>query len=88
MTIQSIVIDKLTEEKVEDGTLKKKVGFKVTNDKGNLFIIDKWFDINSDWDKDKYCSEAYKSCESEINEWKDGLTEVGKTFDPDSGKIQ
>ena len=67
----------------------KLVGFRIVKeDTNDLFIIDKWFDINSDWDKDKYCSEAYKSCESEINEWKDGLEEVGKTFDPDSGKIQ
>ena len=68
---------------------KKLVGFRILKeDTNDLFIIDRWFDINSDWDKNKYCSEAYKSCESEINEWKDGLTEVGKTFDPDSGKIQ
>ncbi len=45
-------------------------------------------DLNEDWDKDKYCSEAYKLCETEITAWKEGLAEVGKTFNPDSGKIE
>ena len=68
---------------------KKLVGFRILKeDTNDLFVIDKWLAINSDWDKDKYCSEAYKLCETEITTWKDGLADVGKSFNPDSGKIE
>ena len=60
MAIKSIVIDKFTEEKVDknnttegsetydssSGVVKKKVGFKVTSDTNEIFIIDKF--ISSD----------------------------------------
>ena len=88
MTIQCIVIDKLTEEKVEDGTLKKKVGFKVTNDKGNLFIIDKWLTIVDGKSDDEYSKEAYDASKSEIDAWDNSFAIIGKTFNPDTVKIE
>ena len=95
MTIQSIVIDKLTEEKVDEnntksdsGTLKKKVGFKVTNDKGNLFIIDKWLTIVDGKSDDDYSKDAYDAAKTEIDAWDNSFAKIGKTFNPDTGKIE
>ena len=73
MTIKSIVIDKFTEEKVDknnttegsetydssSGVVKKKVGFKVTSDTNEIFIIDKWLTIVDGKSDDDYSKEAY-----------------------------
>jgi len=95
MTIESIVIDKLTEEKVDEnnttsdsGTLKKKIGFKVINDKGNLFIIDKWLTIVDGKSDDDYSKDAYDASKSEIDAWDNSFAKIGKIFNPDSGKIE
>ena len=47
MAIENITIDKFEDEKVnkdnlpdDSGTLKKKVGFKVVDDNGSVYIID------------------------------------------------
>ena len=95
MTIKSITIDKLTEEKVDEnntasdsGTLKKKVGFKVINDKDEIYIIDKWLTIVDGKSDDDYSKEAYDASKTQIDSWDNSFAKIGKTFNPDTGKIE
>ena len=102
MTIKSIVIDKFTEEKVDknnttegsetydssSGVVKKKVGFKVTSDTNEIFIIDKWVTIVDGKSDDDYSKEAYDAAKTEITAWDNSFVNIGKTFNPDTGKME
>jgi len=95
MAIKSITIDKLTEEKVDEnnttsdsGTLKKKIGFKVINDKDEVYIIDKWLTIVDGKSDDDYSKEAYDASKSQIESWDNNFAKIGKAFNPDTGKIE
>ena len=102
MAIKSIVIDKFTEEKVDknnttegsetydssSGVVKKKVGFKVTSDTNEIFIIDKWLTIVDGKSDDDYSKDAYDAAKAEITAWDNSFANVGKTFNPDTGKME
>ena len=83
----TIKIDKF-QNTTQDGANKKLVGFQITKDTGEVFIIDKWLDIDDSKSDDTYASDAYKLCTTEIDEWKDSFTHVAKTFNPDTGKME
>ena len=83
----TIKIDKF-QNSTQDGANKKLVGFQITKDTGEVFIIDKWLDIDDSKSDDTYASDAYKLCTTEIDEWKDSFTHVAKTFNPDTGKME
>ena len=102
MAIQSIVINKFTEEKVDknnttegsetydssSGVVKKKVGFRVTSDTNEIFIIDKWLTIVDGKSVDDYSKEAYDAAKTEISAWDNSFVNIGKTFNPDTGKME
>ena len=83
----TVKIDKFKNDTV-DGVTKKLVGFQITRDTGDLFIIDKWLDIVDGKSDDTYASEAYTASLTEINEWKDSFIHVGQTFNPDTGQME
>tara|TARA_R110002012_G_scaffold124414_1_gene275515 strand:+ start:394 stop:654 length:261 start_codon:yes stop_codon:yes gene_type:complete len=83
----TIKIDKFQNTTL-DGANKKLIGFQITKDTGEIFIIDKWLDIDDSKSDDTYASDAYKLCTTEIDEWKDSFTHVAKTFNPDTGKME
>jgi len=83
----TIKIDKF-KNTTQDGANKKLVGFQITKDTGEVFIIDKWLDIDDSKSDDTYASDAYKLCTTEIDEWKESFTHVAKTFNPDTGKME
>ena len=87
MKIQQITIDKFEDEDV-DGTLKKKVGLKVVNDEGGVFITDTYFDIVDGKTVDEYTKEAYEAKKSNIDKWLDSFANIGKVFNPDTGKVE
>ena len=102
MAIQSIVINKFTEEKVDknnttegsetydssSGVVKKKVGFVVTNTNNEVFVIDKWLTIVDGKSDDEYSKDAYDASKSEIDAWDNSFAKIGKTFNPETGKIE
>ena len=83
----TVKIDKF-QNVTQDGANKKLVGFQITKDTGEMFIIDKWLDIDNSKSDDTYASDAYKLCTTEIDEWKDSITHVAKTFNPGTGKME
>ena len=87
MKIEKITIDKFEDEDV-DGTLKKKVGLKVVNDEGGVFITDTYFDIVDGKTVDEYTKEAYDAKKSNIDKWLDSFANIGKVFNPDTGKVE
>ena len=102
MTIQSIKIGKFTEEKVvknnttegsdsydsSSGVVKKKIGFVVTNNNNEVFVIDKWLTIVDGKSDDDYSKDAYDAAKTEITAWDNSFANVGKTFNPDTGKME
>ena len=95
MSIESITVDKFTEEKVDSnnsisdtGTLKKKVGFKVKHTNGQLLVIDKWVAIVDGKSDDDYSKDAYDAAKAEITAWDNSFTNIGKIFNPDTGKME
>ena len=87
MKIEKITIDKFEDEDV-DGTLKKKVGLKVVNDEGGVFITDTYFDIVDGKTVDEYTKDAYDAKKSNIDKWLDSFANIGKVFNPDTGKVE
>tara|TARA_Y100001938_G_C8018846_1_gene394087 strand:- start:21 stop:284 length:264 start_codon:yes stop_codon:yes gene_type:complete len=87
MKIEKITIDKFEDEKV-DGVLKKKVGLKVLNDEGGIFITDTYLDIVDGKSVDDYTKDAYDAKKSNIDKWMESFANIGKTFNPDTGKIE
>ena len=87
MKIQQITIDKFEDEDV-DGTLKKKVGLKVINDEGGVFITDTYLDIVDGKTVDEYTKDAYDAKKSNIDNWLNSFANIGKVFNPDTGKIE
>ena len=95
MTIKNIKIDKFEDEKVnkdnlpdDSGTLKKKVGFKVVDESGAIYIIDKYLDIVDGKTDDEYSKDAYDLAKSSIDNWQKTLANVGKEFNPVTGKME
>jgi hypothetical protein len=87
MKIEKITIDKFEDEDV-DGTLKKKVGLKVINDEGGVFITDTYLDIVDGKTVDEYTKDAYDAKKSNIDNWLNSFANIGKVFNPDTGKIE
>ena len=95
MTIKKITIDKFENEKVnndnlpdENGTLKKKVGFKVINDNDSVCIIDRYLDIVDGKTDDEYSKDAYDLAKNDIDNWLKSLENIGKTFNLDTGNLE
>jgi len=87
MKIEKITIDKFEDEDV-DGVVKKKVGLKVLNDEGGVFITDTYLDIVDGKTVDDYTKDAYDAKKSNIDKWISSLVNIGKTFNPSTGKIE
>ncbi len=66
----------------------KFVGFLIEDDNGKLFAIDKRVPLQNDKSDDDYVSEAYALCKDEIDEWQSSFANVGKAFNPVTGKIE
>ena len=95
MKIEKITIDKFEDEKVDsnnlpddNGTLKRKVGLKVVNDEGGVFITDTYLDIVDGKSVDDYTKDAYDAKKSNIDKWMESFANLGKTFNPDTGKVE
>jgi len=88
-------IKDFTDEKVDeknilsdDGTLKKRIGFSIIDEKNNFYGIDKWLSIVDGKSDDDYIKEAYDLCKAQIDNWQSSMKNLNKTFDPSTGKIE
>ena len=70
----------------EDDT-KTKVGFKVTNDSGNILIIDKSVTTGSNT-AEQIVTAAQADAQDEINAWDTATAKVGKTWNPETNEFE
>ena len=70
----------------EDGN--KFVGFKITDNNGAIFIIDKRVPLQEGKTNEQYVSEALAMCQDEIAEWQQSFALVGRKWNPDSGSFE
>ena len=64
---------------------QKKVGFKITDDAGNVFIIDKLVAVADGKTDEQYVTEALAASQAEIDEWQESFAVVGREWDADAG---
>ena len=82
-----IYIIKTYEVEVSDSS-KTRVGFTVTDDSDNAeFLIDKVITTGSK-SVDAISKEAYDACQSEVTAWVDSRSNLGKTFNPSTNKLE
>ena len=67
---------------------KKNVTLQATDDAGNVFFITKWISISNSKSDDDYVKEAYDASKSEIDTWQASNSNIGKTFNPTTGKME
>ena len=63
---------------------QKKVGFKITDANGNLFIIDKLVAVADGKTDEQYVAEALTASQAEINEWQASFSVIGREWDADA----
>ena len=64
---------------------QKKVGFKITDANGNVFIIDKLVATEDGKTDEQYVSEALAASQAEIDEWQASFSVIGREWDADAG---
>ena len=64
---------------------QKKVGFKITDDAGNLFVIDKLVAVADGKTDEQYVTEALAASQAEIEEWQASFSVIGREWDADAG---
>jgi hypothetical protein len=72
----------------ENDGANKLVGFYIEDANGKLFAIDKRVPLQNGKSEEEYVSEAYALCKNEIDEWQSSFANVGKEFNPVTGKIE
>lgn len=72
----------------EDKDTDKFVGFKITDEKGAVFFIDKYVPLEQGKANEQYISDALALCQSEINHWQSSLAFVGRKWNPESGALE
>lgn len=95
MTINIKVIT-FQDEKIDDnntlsdsGTLKKNVTLEaIENDTNESYTATKWLTISDSKTDDDYVKEAYDAIKDDITTWQSSKKNIGKTFNPDTGKME
>ena len=73
----------------ESGTLKKNVTLEaIETDNNESYTATKWLEITKDKTDDDYVKEAYDAIKDDITVWQNSKKNIGKTFNPDTGKIE
>ncbi len=95
MTI-NIKVVAFEDQKVDDnntlsdsGTLKKAVTLEVSDTEiGSTYTASKWLTISDSKSDDDYTKEAYDAIKDGITAWQSSKKNIGKTFNPDTGKME
>jgi len=66
----------------------KYVGFKITNEKGNVFLIDKEVPLSGGKTDEQYVQDALSAAQSEIDTWVAENAKIGRTWNPDTNSFE
>ena len=58
------------------------------NDTNESYTATKWLTISDSKTDDDYVKEAYDAIKDDITVWQNSKKNIGKTFNPDTGKIE
>ena len=73
----------------ESGTLKKNVTLEaIETDTNESYTATKWLTISNSKTDDDYVKEAYDAIKDDITTWQSSKKNIGKTFNPDTGKME
>ena len=67
---------------------KKLITLVCENENKNKFVISKWLEISNTKSNNDYVKEAYDASKTEIDKWLTDVASIGKTFNPETGKIE
>ena len=81
-------IDKFEDAADDNGVTKKLVGFRIKDEQERTFIIDKWLTIVADKTDESYITDAQAAGQAEIDAWVASFVNVGKTWNPDTNKME
>ena len=62
----------------------KFVGFNITDDAGNRFVIDKQVPLAEGKTDEQYVTEALAASQAEIDDWQTSFAHVGKEWDAEA----
>ena len=62
----------------------KFVGFNITDDAGNRFVIDKQVPLADGKTDEQYVTEALAAGQAEVDEWQASFANVGKEWDAEA----
>ena len=62
----------------------KFVGFNITDDAGNVFVIDKQVPLADGKTDEQYVTEALAAGQAEVDEWQASFANVGKEWDAEA----
>jgi hypothetical protein len=72
----------------DDGAKKKRVGFTIyDNETEQTYICNKDMDFVDNKTDETYLKEYADSIKSDVEEWQNGYTNIGKPFDVSSGEF-
>ena len=72
----------------DDGAKKKRVGFTIyDNETKQTYICNKDMDFVDNKTDETYLKEYADSIKSDVEEWQNGYTNIGKSFDVSSGEF-
>ena len=66
----------------------KFVGFRIIDEKGATFFIDKRVSLQEGKTNEQYVSEALAMCQDEIAEWQESLALVGRNWNPETNSFE
>ena len=79
---------KVTIKNFENQDGKKLVGFLITDDNSQKFVIDKLLPLVEGKSNEEYVQEAFALCQDEINEWRQSTALVGKSWNIETGSLE
>tara|TARA_E500000318_G_C3531340_1_gene200656 strand:+ start:944 stop:1231 length:288 start_codon:yes stop_codon:yes gene_type:complete len=91
ITVENFEKQKVDENNTvtESGTLKQSVSLKVIDsDIEGMYIATKWLTISDSKTDEDYVKEAYDAIKDDITTWQSSKKNIGKTFNPDTGKME
>ena len=91
ITVENFEKQKVDENNTvtESGTLKQNVSLKaIDTDIEGMYVATKWLTISNSKTDDDYVKEAYDAIKDDITVWQNSKKNIGKKFNPDTGKIE
>lgn len=79
---------KVTIKNFETQNDQKFIGFFITDDNDNKFVIDKYLPLVNGKSNEDYIKDALALCQNEINQWQESTSLIGKNWNPETNSFE